>query len=152
MAESAHADDGDARAWAGVPALERRISGDACAQQRCRLRGVEAGGDREDEVLVRDDLLRVAALRDRAVGGVGPVVGLGVAGQAVLVAALQALAALTTGVGLAADADGVADLVLGDGAADLDDAADDLVADDLRIGDGAQSPRIVWMSEWQMPA
>ena len=42
--------------------------------------------------------------------------------------------------------------VLGDGGADLGDDAGDLVAGHQRVGCGPQSPRTVWMSEWQMPA
>lgn len=137
VAEAAHADDGDLRAGARVPVAERRVGGDAGAEQRRDLLDVEGLGDAEHEVLVDDDGLGVAALRDGAVGRVGAAVGLDVALQAVLLLTGRALLALLAGVDHAADADEVADLVLGDLGADLGDAADDLVADDLRVGDGA---------------
>ena len=90
--------------------------------------------DLQHEVLVDDDGLGVAALGDGAVV-VDTCVGLDVAVEAVHLFALEALLALTAGPGLAADADAVADLVLGDRGADLADVADDLVADDLGVGD-----------------
>jgi hypothetical protein len=41
--------------------------------------------------------------------------------------------------------------VLRDLRADLGDGADDLVTDDQGYWIGPQSPRTMWMSEWQMP-
>jgi hypothetical protein len=107
------------------------------AEQRRDLLDVERLGDAEHEVLVHDDGLRVAALGDRAVGGVDAGVGADVALEAVLFLAGDAVLALAARVHHAADADAVADLVLGDVRADLGDVADDLVADDLRVLDGA---------------
>ena len=64
-------------------------------------------------------------------------VGLQVAVEAVHLLSLLALLAPAAGARLAADADAVADLVLGHGRADLADEADDLMTDDLRVGDRA---------------
>ena len=58
---------------------------------------------------------------------------------------------IPAGVDHAADADAVADLVARDVAADLGDAADDLVAGHDRKRLRSQSPFTVWMSEWRMP-
>ena len=81
------------------------------------------------------------------------VVGADVALEAVLLLAGLAVLALAAGVDHAADADAVADLVLGDLGADLLDDAGDLVA---RAPAGRcaspHSSRPVWMSEWQIPA
>ena len=91
-------------------------------------------GDPQHEVLVHDDVGRVAALGDGAVavdGRVRP----GVAVQAVLLLPGAAVLALPARVDHAAHADPVTDGVLGDLGADLGDLADDLVADGERVGD-----------------
>ena len=95
-------------------------------------KGIDSG-TLQHEVLDDDDVRGVAALGDRAVAVDGGV-GAGVALEAVLLLAGEAVLALAAGVDHAADADAVADLVLGHLGADLGDDADDLVADDLRVG------------------
>ena len=127
VAQAAEADDGDLLAGAGAPLAQRRVGGDAGAQQRRGGGRVDAVGDGEDVVGVDDDVGGVAAL-----GGGAVAVGAGVGGdhavEAVLLVAVAAVGALAAGVDHAADADAVADLVAGDVGADLGDDADDLVA------------------------
>ena len=113
---------------------QRRVGGDARAEQR-RGRLVRDGlGDPQDEVLVHHDVGGVAALGDRAVavdGRVRPDVAL----QAVLLLPRQAVHALPAGVDHAAHPDPITDRVLADLGADLGDLADDLVADGEGVGD-----------------
>ena len=71
---------------------QRRVGGDAGAQQRSRGVELEAVGDPQDEVLVDDDVVGVAAVGDGPVAVDGPV-GLGVAADAVLLVALDAVLA-----------------------------------------------------------
>ncbi|MGX1118415.1 hypothetical protein RKD37_003778 [Streptomyces ambofaciens] len=123
--------DGDLLAGTGVPALERGVRGDAGAQQRGGLVQGDALGDAEDEVLVDDDLLGVAAVGGLAVLA-DAVVRHHVAARAVLLPAGLAVPALAAGVDHAADAHPVADGELGDAGADLGDDARDLVAGDHR--------------------
>ena len=87
----------------------------------------------DHEVLGHDDVGGVAALGDGAVT-VDGAVGAGVAGEAVLLLAGLAVDALAAGVDHAADADPVADGVLGHVGADLGDDAGDLVAGNQRVG------------------
>ncbi len=94
---------------AGTPAVKRRVGRDARAQRRGGDVEVEAVGDAEDEALVDDDLLRVAALRDRAVD-VGRVVRADIAAQAVLFLIGEAFGAFAARVDEATHADAVADL------------------------------------------
>ena len=132
VAEPAEADDGDLLAGARAPVAQRGVGGDAGAQQRRGDVELDALGDADHEVLGHDDVGGVAALGDGAVA-VDGAVGAGVAGEAVLLLALQAVDALAAGVDHAADADAVADGVLGDFRADLGDDAGDLVAGDQRV-------------------
>ena len=134
VAEAAEADDGDLLARAGVPVAQRRVGGDAGAQQRRGGVELQAVGDAQDEVLVDDDVVGVAAVGDRAVA-VDRAVGLRVARQAVLLLAGLAVLALAAGVDHAADADAVARRERRDLRADLGDDAGDLVARDRRVGD-----------------
>ena len=131
VADTAQTDHSDVLAGARAPLLERRVRGDARAQQR---RGHVQGqpvGDTDDVVLVDDDLLGVAA-----VGGLSVttdvVVRLDSPPYTVLFLAGLAVVALAAGVDQAADAHAVADLVLGHAGADLGDDARDLVARDHR--------------------
>ena len=96
---------------------------------------VEVGGNAQDEVLVDDDAVGVAAVGDAAEVLVGEVVGEGHVGAELLEAGL-ALGAGAVGVDHAADGGEVAGLELGDGGADLGDAADDLVAGHAGVDGG----------------
>jgi hypothetical protein len=73
MAEPADADDSDLLAGPDLPVAKRRPGGDAGAQQR-RDRGELLLGmaDLEDELLVDDDALRIAAERVAGRIRVGP--------------------------------------------------------------------------------
>ena len=127
MAETAHADDGDLGAFGDAPGAQRRVGGDAGAQQWRDGGGVEVLGDVEGERLGDDDGLRVTTGGRAPVVTVDAVVGTdGV--RAVVLLALLAPFALTARVDEATDTGTVADLELGDVGTDLGDAADDLVA------------------------
>src|ERR687890_1560108 len=108
VAQAAHADHGNLLAGTRVPVGERRVRGDAGAQQRCS--GVERDrlGHPQHEVLDDDDVRRVAALGDRPVD-IDTVVGLDVALEAVLLHAGETVLTLPARVDHAADAGAVAD-------------------------------------------
>ena len=65
VAEPAEADDADLLAAGHAPVAQRRVGGDARAQQRRGAGGVEVGRDAQHELLVHDDALRVAAVGHR---------------------------------------------------------------------------------------
>ena len=132
VAQPAESDDGDLLAGAGAPVAQRRVGGDAGAEQRCGDVELDALGDPHHEVLGHHHVGGVAALGDGAVAVHGAV-GARVALEAVLLLALLAVDALAAGVDHAADADAVADGVLGDGRADLGDDAGDFVARRQRV-------------------
>ena len=92
----------------------------------------------QDEVLVDDDALGVAAVGDAAGVLVGEVVGERHVGAELLETRL-ALGAGAVGVDQAADGGEVAGLEFGDGGADLGDAADDLMAGNAGV-DGGHEP------------
>ena len=130
VAEAAETDDADLFAGADAPVAQRRVGGDAGAEQRRGCRRGRAGREGVDEVLGRDDVVGVAAVGALAVRSVGVV---GVDGAAV--GAVDFEVGLAVGAVHAAlddDADGgeVAGLEARDGGADGGDAADDLVAGD----------------------
>ncbi|GAB7555669.1 hypothetical protein NRB_51900 [Novosphingobium sp. 11B] len=128
MAETADADDADLLARTGVPVTQRRVRGDARAEQRRDggklLRRV---ADRKDEAFIDDDPARIAAhgvagrIRRLAVVGADEAV------LAILFEIVMARTAVAAAVDHAADADGVADLEAADFAAHRADGADDLV-------------------------
>ena len=118
VAQSAEADHAHAAARAGAPGAQRRIGGDAGAEQRRGPREVEAVGYTQHEFLAHDDVLRVAAVVRCAGDPVLVGVGLGHAAAAELLLSLVALVAVLAGIDHAADRDGVADPVLPDVLAD----------------------------------
>ena len=127
-AEDRHALGAAGDLLAGAPAAQRGVGGDAGAQQRGGLVEGDLVRDPQHEALVDDDLLRVAALGDGAVD-VLRVVGADVALEAVLLLVGEALLAGPAGVHEAAHTHAVADLPVGDVAADGGDGAGDLVPD-----------------------
>src|SRR5262249_43061090 len=101
---------------------------DAGAEERGGGSRVEARGDAEDVALVHYDSRRVAAEGRRLSVHLGGVVGERGALLAELLEPLCAGSARTAGVDEDAHARDIADAKLGDLAADLRDAADDLVS------------------------
>lgn len=73
MAQSAEPQHGYLLARSDVPLGDRRIGGDAGAQQRSCLYEVQGIGDAANKPLVDDDFLRVAALGDTSVDIMGVV-------------------------------------------------------------------------------
>ena len=104
MAEAAEADDADPVALLRPPVAERRIGGDAGAQERRRGGEVELRGEAERERLVDDDPLRVAAVGGGLPVHLGAVVGEGGAALAELLEPAPARVAAAAGVHHAADA------------------------------------------------
>ena len=64
VAEPAEADDADLLALGDAPVAHRRVGRDPGAEQRRGPGEVEVGGDAQDEVLVDDDAVGVAAVGD----------------------------------------------------------------------------------------
>ena len=134
VTETAEPDDADFVARTDFPVAQRRVSGDAGAEQRRRACRVELGRDREHESLVYHDLPRVSAVGHPAEDLVGAVVGAAELGVAVLLEPLLTALADTAGIHQAADGGQVADLELGHLVADAGYASDDLVSRYGRIG------------------
>jgi len=133
MAEPAKADDADGLARTDAPVLQRRIGGDAGAEQRCHRLQIEALRDLHDEMLVDDDPVGIAA-EDEIVGSALPgIIGPGRDGLAILLQCAPAGPAMAARIHHAADARQIAGAKRGDGTADRGDAADDLVAGHHRI-------------------
>ena len=110
--------------------LQRRIGGDAGAEQRRRALERNALRDREDVILVDGDAGRIAAIGRRLLVLLVAVIGERHADLAILLLARAAGLAAAAGIDEAADADDMAGLPFLHMIADLDDAADDLVAGD----------------------
>ena len=129
VAQSAETDDADLLALGDAPVAHGRVGGDSGAEQRRGSGEIEVRGDAQDEALVDDDAVGVAAVGDAA-----EVLVRGVVGErhvrAELLEAGLALGAGAVGIDHAADRGEVAGLELGDCGADLGDAADDLMAGD----------------------
>ena len=128
MSQAAETDDAHAAAGAGMPSPQRRIGGDAGAEQRCRTRQIQAWRQPQDELLAHDEVLGIAAQRGLPRGAVEPAIGGDVALAAKLLIALAALVAREATVHHAADADMVTDAMLRHVRADSGDASHDLVA------------------------
>src|SRR6202041_2130310 len=101
---------------------------DAGAKERRHALERQALLDLENEILVDDDVRRVAAVGRRLLVLLGRVVGEGRGPGAMLLESLLAVLALAAAVHHAADPGEVADLELADLAPDRGDAAGDLVA------------------------
>ncbi len=133
VAEPAEPDDPDLAAFTDAILAKRRKGGDPGAQQGRDAGHVHAGGYLADEMVADHDMVRIAALGQRSVLLVDPVIGADHPFLAKDFPAVLALLALHATVDHAADRDGVADLMRGDVAADRGDGADDFVARDHRI-------------------
>ena len=68
VAEPAETDDADLLALGDAPVAQRRVGRDAGAEQRRGPGEVEVGRDAQDEALVDDDAVGVAAVGDAAAG------------------------------------------------------------------------------------
>ena len=129
VAEPAEADDADLLPGFYAPLAQRRVGGDAGAEQGSDRREIEILGDAQGEILIDHNALGVAAKRHAAlVVLVGAVVGEGKAGIAEVLEALLTARAGAAGIDHAADRSEIAFFKLGHLAADGGDAADDLVA------------------------
>ena len=116
--------------------LERRVGGDAGAQQGGAGSKIQLRRDMQREVLAHGEAARVAAGRRVAlgVGAVGPQ-GAGRRGAPLLVVGFAHLARAARA-DHAAHAHAIPHLELGDAGADLGDGADELVAGHERVGHG----------------
>ena len=136
VAESAEADDADFLAFANFPVTKGRIGGDAGAEQRSGGGEIEVRGDLQREIFIDHDAIGIAAVGDAGENFVFTVVGEGGAVFAEGFVAIEATGASAAGVDEAADGGDIAFLEFFDGAADFDDAADDLVARNHGINGG----------------
>ena len=122
VAQSAKTDHADFLALDVVPTSDGRVGFDPCAQKRRDSCEIEVGRDAQNEVLIDDDAVGVAAI-----GNASEVLVRGVEGEGhVRTELLKTAPALGTGaVGIdhAADRGEVARLELGDCGADLCDTA-----------------------------
>ena len=133
VAEPAEADDADLLARSRLPVAQRRIGGDAGAQERRCRGGVEIARHLEREALRHHDVAGIAAEGVAAEHGVRAVIGGDGAARAILLQSLFAARAGAAGIDQAADRGEVADLEAGHRIADGEDAPDDLVTGDARI-------------------
>ena len=143
VAQPAEADHADLLALGDAPVAHGRVGRDAGAEERRGPGEVEVRGDAQDEALVDDDAVGVAAVGDRG----RPVLVRRVVGEgqvrAELLEAGLAVGAGAVRVDQAADRGEVAGLVLGDRRADLGDPPDDLVAGDDRVDRGHELAPLV---------
>ncbi len=142
VAQSAETDHANFLALGDAPVAHRRVRRDSGAKQRSGSGEVEVRGNAQDESLVDDDAVGVAAIGDASQMLVGKVVGEGRI-RAELLEARLALGAGAVRVDHAADRGEVAGLELGDRGADLGDAADDLVAGHAGVDGGHDTAPLV---------
>ncbi len=128
MAEAAQAHHRHLVPWADLPVAQRRVGGDARAQQRRCGFGVHPVGNAHRELVRNDDIFRIAAIGGHAVMPIHEPVGRRCIFHAIGLFARMAWLALLAGVHIAADPDHVAGLELADLAADRCYPADDLMA------------------------
>jgi hypothetical protein len=142
VAQAAEADYANFHAFGDAPAPHGRVGGDASALERCGPGGIEVGRDAQDKVFFDDNALGVPPIGDAS-----EVLVRGVEGEdhvrAELLKAGLALGAGAVGVDHAPYRSKVTGLELGDGGADLGDAADDLVAGDDGIDSGHKAGKLV---------
>src|SRR5258708_32810398 len=114
VAESAEPDDADLLALGDTPVVHRRVSGDSGAEKRSGPGKAEVRWDLEDESLIDNNAVGVAAVGDAAGVLVREVIGEGKV-RAKLLESLSALGADTVRVDHAANGGEVANLELGYG-------------------------------------
>ncbi len=122
------ADDADLFAWPRAPLAQRRIGGDAGAQQRRDPGRIEVFRHAQHEVLIYHQIGGVAAVGYGAGLTILAVIGAGKAVLAILFQPLIAARTAAAGIHHATDADQIADPVTRDMAADGADAPDDFMA------------------------
>ncbi len=135
VAQPAETDHANLLTLGHAPVAHGRIGGDPGAQQRRGSGEIEVGGNAQNEPLIDDDAVGVAAIGHAAEMLVWKVVGEREV-RAELLETLPATWAGMVGIDHAADGDEVAGFVLRDGRANLGDTADDLVARDARVDRG----------------
>ena len=133
MAKAAETDDADLLARPHFPVPQRRIGGDAGAQQRRHRLEVEIFRHLRDETLLDHDLFGIAAEGEVFRFPLATVIGPREAFFAELFEIGLARRAMAAGIDHAADGGEIAGLEPGHTGADLDHPADDLVAGHHRI-------------------
>ncbi|MNV40938.1 hypothetical protein D3C71_1325590 [compost metagenome] len=133
VAQATQADDAYLLARAYFPVAQRRIGGDAGAQQRRDGLEVQLVGDLHDEMFLRHDAIRIATEGELVAAAFLVVIGQRGAFLAVLLQVQAAGLAVPAGIHHAAHAGVIARLELGDVLAHLRDAADDFVARHHRV-------------------
>src|SRR5215213_1680504 len=66
MAQPTDTDHSNFLAWANFPMRQRRVSCNACTQQRCSTREIEVGWNSQHEVFIDNDAFGIAAVSDAA--------------------------------------------------------------------------------------
>ena len=125
-------DNANFLARANFPMAQRRIGGDAGAEQRGDSGQRKIFRRTEDKVLIHDDAFRIAAVSRKIEVFVGPAIRPDLARTELLVAR-AAMGTRQIGINEAADTGQVARFEFGDGGTDLGYASDDLVAGNARI-------------------
>src|SRR5262249_14331587 len=133
VAQAAEAHDSNFLSFADLPVAQRRVSGDAGAQQRRYGRKVETGWNVENKIFVHDNLVRVAAVGDAPEMLVLTVIGAHEAHVAILLQSGLAIGAGTAGVNHAADSREVACFESFDLCPHGSDASDNLVSGNAGI-------------------
>ena len=108
VTKAAKADDADLLSFAHVPMAERRISGNACAQQRRCAGKIQLVGNAEHESLAHDNAVRISSIGYAAENFVFSVVGESRKIHTELLVAGAAVLADAAGTDHTADADDIA--------------------------------------------
>ena len=140
--QAAQSHDAHFLALGHTPVMQRGVGRDSRAKQRRHAGQVQIGGNVQDEMIVDDDAVGVAAEGHAAQMLLRRVVGV----NAVRAELFQALFAVLTGaVGInhAANRGEVAGLEVLDGGTDLGDAADDLVSRRAGVNRGHEAGPLV---------
>ena len=129
MAQATDADDAHLLARTGIPVAQRRIGGDAGTEQRRdRSKLIDRVTDLQHEMVIDDDLLRIAAQRmARRVVGLA-IIGAGPPLFAIIFQILFAAGACAAAIDQTAHAHDIAHLEAGDLCPDGADVTDDFMA------------------------
>ena len=135
VAQPAQPDHANLPALGDTPAAHGRVSRDSSAEQGSRPSKIEVGRDTQDEPLVHDNAVGVAAIGDTSEVLVRHIKG-ECEVRAALLKASPALGARAVGVNQTAHCGKVAGLKSGDGGANLGHAADNLMARNDGVNSG----------------